>query len=514
MKADLPLNEILRIKSLHDLAILDTPREQSFDDVAHVAMQLCDVPIAVVSLIDTDRQWFKSCIGLDGEETSRDIAFCAHAILTPEDVLIVEDATKDYRFADNELVVGPPYIRFYAGAPLVTEDGFALGTLCVVDYKTRKLSSAQINALRALANQVMQLVRLKSTSDAIQKHSARLQTIADSVPVLIGELDEHSRYIFVNKQYQVWFGKKAEDIIGKTPQELLPDNVAEKIMESIGRCQQGKSVSIEVSLPCNVELAINYIPCVESKQTNVYEVAVDITEHKRLEKIKEGLISTVSHELRTPLTSISGALSLIANNMLGALPDKAQSILKIAYKNSQRLNLLINDLLDMEKLIAGKMHFDFQYKSLPSLVQQAVIENEAYANKYEVTYRIHNTIGDAHINVDSFRLQQVLSNFLSNAAKYSQPKGHVDIELSSINGWFRVAVRDYGSGVPEAFKSQIFQKFAQADSSDTRQKGGTGLGLAVSKELVEHMGGRIGFDSELKTGACFYAEFKQAFDIH
>ena len=125
MKAELPINEVLRLKALHDLAILDSPREQSFDDVALVAMHVCDVPVAVVSLIDKDRQWFKSCLGLDATETSRDLAFCAHAILSPDTILVVEDATKDERFLDNDLVTGEPHIRFYAGAPLVTESGMS-----------------------------------------------------------------------------------------------------------------------------------------------------------------------------------------------------------------------------------------------------------------------------------------------------------------------------------------------------------------------------------------------------
>jgi GAF domain-containing protein len=185
MIADFPENEILRLKTLHDLAILDTPREQSFDDVAQVAMQLCDVPIAIVSLLDTDRQWFKSCIGLDGTQTSRDVAFCAHAILAPDDVLVVEDATKDKRFSDNELVVNSPYIRFYAGAPLVTEEGMALGTLCVVDYKPRKLSSAQINSLRSLARQIMQLLKLKSINKAVQEYSSRIKGSEDLLRSLL-----------------------------------------------------------------------------------------------------------------------------------------------------------------------------------------------------------------------------------------------------------------------------------------------------------------------------------------
>lgn len=133
MKAALPLDENVRLLALHRLEVLDTPREQNFDDIAQLAMSVCEVPVAVISLVDRDRQWFKSCIGLDADQTPRDVAFCAHAILAPAELLIVEDAARDPRFADNPLVTGEPFIRFYAGAPLVTKTGAALGTLCVID---------------------------------------------------------------------------------------------------------------------------------------------------------------------------------------------------------------------------------------------------------------------------------------------------------------------------------------------------------------------------------------------
>jgi signal transduction histidine kinase len=223
--------------------------------------------------------------------------------------------------------------------------------------------------------------------------------------------------------------------------------------------------------------------------------------------MKNEFISTVSHELRTPLTSISGALGLMTHSMLGSLPDKAQGIVSIAYKNSQRLAVLINDLLDMEKLLAGKMYFDSKTQLALPLVEQVVQENQAYADGYGVSLLLHDQAPGARVNVDAFRLQQVLNNFLSNAAKYSPRNGHVDINLQRRDGWLRVFVRDYGSGIPAEFRARIFQKFSQADATDSRQKGGTGLGLAISKELVERMGGHIGFDSEPGQGSCFFAEF-------
>lgn len=235
----------------------------------------------------------------------------------------------------------------------------------------------------------------------------------------------------------------------------------------------------------------------------------DISERKRVERMKKEFVSTVSHELRTPLTSITGALSLVAHDMLGALPEKIRNVLDIAYKNSKRLTLLIDDLLDMEKLLAGKMQFDLKQHNLLPLVEQAIHENKSYADKYGVEYVLNNPVEDVLVNVDAFRFQQVLNNFLSNAAKFSPPHQKVYIGIEEFTDYVRVSVHDFGEGIPEAFKNHIFEKFSQADSSDSRQKGGTGLGLAISKELVERMGGKIGFKSETGKGTCFFAEFKR-----
>lgn len=159
--APFPLDEARRIDALEHFEILDTRQEPAFDDIVQLATVLCDVPIALVSLVDRERQWFKACIGLDVEETHRDLAFCAHAILEPANLLIVEDAGLDPRFKDSPLVLGPPYIRFYAGAPIITDNGHALGTVCVIDTVPRTLSVSQYNALQALARQTSALLQLR-----------------------------------------------------------------------------------------------------------------------------------------------------------------------------------------------------------------------------------------------------------------------------------------------------------------------------------------------------------------
>lgn len=163
IKPDIPTNESERLQRLKSLSLLDTLAEEEFDDVALIAAQICETPIALISLVDQDRQWFKSRVGLEAAETHRDLSFCAHAINTPESLFEVNDATGDERFHDNPLVTDGPQVVFYAGVPLVTNDGYALGTLCVIDHQPKTLTDAQKEALQALSRQAMRMLELRST---------------------------------------------------------------------------------------------------------------------------------------------------------------------------------------------------------------------------------------------------------------------------------------------------------------------------------------------------------------
>jgi GAF domain-containing protein len=182
MKAPLPENEVQRLAALRDYHILDTAAEQAYDDITALAAYVCDVPIAMISLVDESRQWFKSKLGLNQQETPRDVAFCAHAILQSEP-LIVRDALKDARFANSALVTRAPYIRFYAGFPLASPEGFNLGTLCAIDRKPRQLSAEQKTAMQALSRQVMALLELRRVSAHMAEALEKVKTLHNLLPI-------------------------------------------------------------------------------------------------------------------------------------------------------------------------------------------------------------------------------------------------------------------------------------------------------------------------------------------
>lgn len=235
----------------------------------------------------------------------------------------------------------------------------------------------------------------------------------------------------------------------------------------------------------------------------------DITEHKKIDQMKNEFISVVSHELRTPLTSILGSLGLIAGGVAGELPTQAKTMIDIAMRNSERLVNLINDILDIEKIESGKMEFKLKPIELMPLVEQAIEANRPYGERLGVTFMLGNTLPGVRSNVDSDRLMQVFANLLSNAAKFSPPHGEVVISVSRHHNGIRVAVTDQGPGIPEEFRSRIFQKFAQADTSTTREISGTGLGLSICKAIVKKLGGEIDFETEINGGTTFYFDLPE-----
>jgi signal transduction histidine kinase len=230
------------------------------------------------------------------------------------------------------------------------------------------------------------------------------------------------------------------------------------------------------------------------------------TERKRLERLKDEFVSTVSHELRTPLTSISGSLGLLMGNAAGNLPRPMERLLAIAYNNCQRLVRLVSDILDIEKMEAGRIGFNFSRVAVRSLVAQAIEANRGFAEGYGVRVQFDEAGIAADVRADPDRLLQVITNLLSNAIKFSPAADEVSVAVEKGINTVRLTVRDHGPGIPVDFKPLIFEKFAQADAGDARQKGGTGLGLSIVKQIVDRLGGEVGFADADGGGTIFYVQ--------
>jgi signal transduction histidine kinase len=232
----------------------------------------------------------------------------------------------------------------------------------------------------------------------------------------------------------------------------------------------------------------------------------DITERKRVERIKDEFVSTVSHELRTPITSIVGSLGLLVGKAAGNLPEPAARLLAIALKNSQRLTQLVNEILDLSKMESGEATFRMKTVDVRSVAEQAIEAMRGFAASYGVEILLDNSSVSERLCVDPDRLVQVVTNLLSNAIKFS-PAGHVVVVATKNMGTsVRLSVRDWGPGIPDSFKPQVFEKFAQADGSAARRCGGSGLGLNIVKHIVARLGGTVSFEDAPGGGTIFHVD--------
>jgi len=392
----LPPDEIARQADLDAYDVLDTPPEPSFDDIVHLAKSICQVPIALVSLVDRDRQWFKASVGVEARETDRNISFCGHALLTDRP-LIVPDARSDLCFAHNPLVIGPPFIRFYAGFQLQSPGGHSLGTLCVIDKEPRALSPDQLDAMRRLAAQVVANLELRKRSRELENARARAEAMAQD---------------------------RAE------------------------------------------------------------------------------FLATMSHEIRTPMNGVLGLTELLCD---AELDEESAKLAETIRECGMSLVNILNDILDLSKLEAGRFRLDetaFEVRGLLERVQ-AVFDGRAREKGLTLELVVAPDAGGRWVG-DVGRIHQVLANLVSNAIKFTE-EGAVKIEVSRAQLGVRFQVQDSGDGIPQEAIDRLFRPYEQMGSAATGL-GGTGLGLSICRRLVELMQGRIGCESSVGQGSCFWFE--------
>lgn len=544
MKAPLPDNETQRLEALYRYKILDTTSEQAFDDITRLAAQICGTPISLISLLEAERQWFKSKVGLEATETSRDVSFCAHAILQP-DILIVSDTLADKRFATNPLVTSAPKIRFYAGVPLLSSKGYALGTLCVIDYVPRKLSQEQVEALRILGRQVSSqiesrcnLVNLVSANEALQKNEDRLRLLEsvavnanDAILITDAEPIEHPgpQIVYVNQAFTKMTGYSLEDVLGKTPRLLQGSKTDQDALDKIRVALKAwQPVRIELINYCKdgsefwVELSITPVTDQKGWYTHWVSVQRDITERKQIEEkilkalekekelgeLKSRFVSMVSHEFRTPLTTILSSAELLEHYGHKSSEKEKLSFFHQIRTATQRMTQLLNDVLAINKAEAGKLEFKPNYLNLEEFCRALVKEMQINSrNKHVISFSSQGQCPDACM--DEKLLLHIFTNLLSNAIKYSPQGDTIYFEVDCRHEDVIFQVKDKGIGISTEKQQRLFEPFHRGENVGNIP--GTGLGLSIVKRLVELHEGHITVSSQIGIGTTFIVKlpFKQ-----
>lgn len=617
--APLPPDEESRLQALRSLSILDTVEEERFDRVTRLAARLLDVPTVLVSLIDADRQWFKSRVGYAQDESPRSTSFCAHAILG-EGPLVVSDAREDARFQDNPAVAGPQGVRSYLGVPLRGPQGHALGTLCAFSSESREFTSDDAALLVELAAWVEQEIRDTELNRAVrrlQESEERYRDLVESASDLIQVTGPDGGLHFANRAWRRRLGYP--DPTGMPLARFLePEGLAAfdraaagepvDVLQATFRTAGGEPVLVEGRLTVRHEagrveavrgifrdlsedrvrqeeidrffhLSLDLIAIsgpdgtfrqlnpvwervtgwsreelkarpileflhpedrefsdqqrrllreggevvgVENRfrckdghyvwlrwraqadpaRTLVFAVAQDVTEARAVERMKDEFIAIVSHELRTPLTSIRGSLGLLGGGALGELSGRAQRLIDIALTNTDRLVRLVGDILDLERMQSGNAVLDRRAVPVEELLVVAEDVVRRLAEERALRLEVLPCPGDVWADPD--RIVQVLTNLVGNAVKFSPPDSTILVTAEREGGGVRFAVRDQGRGIPADRLASIFERFVQVDASDARDRGGTGLGLPISRSIVEQHGGRIGVESVVGEGSTFW----------
>ena len=552
-------NEAERLEALQRYHILDTPTEIAFDRITTLAARLFEMPIVLVSLLDDSRAWFKSSYGFDLCEVARGDSICNFSLIS-KDILVVPDALRDDLFADNPFVVGEPGVRFYAGAPLITHDGYNLGTLCLIDSNPREaLSESQKATLVDLAAMVIDELELRLAAKKIAQTDAALLTVTQGVSTVIGNaffqaLVQHFAkvldvdYVYIgllvdHKDEAIQtIAVCAQGQISKNFNYSIKDTPCKAVIEKRAICCYPRRVQAQfpdapLLAPLNIESyiaipffdsagsVIGLLSVMDSKPLeNVHlaesllaifalRIATELerqqTEEDRTQllareqqaraqaetanRMKDQFLAVLSHELRTPLNPILGWAKLLRSRSFD--PAKTEKALETIERNALLQTQLIDDLLDISRIVQGKLSLTIADVDLTVTIRSAIDTLQLAAQAKTIAVEFESPSLPIWVSGDANRLQQVVWNLLSNAIKFTPAGGQIVIDLQTADDQAQVQVSDTGKGIVPEFLPFVFESFRQADSTTTRQFGGLGLGLAIVRQLVESHGGTVKADS-------------------
>ncbi len=428
----------------------------------------------------------------------------------------------------SDVSADPAFLRRAATAAAGLRGAFALTVvgqgqvLRLLEFYSRDAREPDpmlIDLAQSLGNQIGQFVERRSAEAALAKARENLDMAvkASGIGFWDGELASGALH------YSDQFAR----MLGYAPGELVPERAA--FVERIHPDDQeafydAGVIGIKTGVPFVIELRLRHrngtyrwfagraqaFNDANRRAVRMAGSLTDIEEHKRLDRAKDEFVATVSHELRTPLTAIRGALGLLDGGVAGELPADAKELVQVALSGSERLSRLVNDVLQLAKIESGADAAAAERLALDPLVEAAVQSNQPFCSQFGVGLQAHCAAPGALVQVNPDRMMQVLSNLISNAAKFSPAGTVVSVTTAHHAGRLRISVVDHGSGIPEHFRARIFQKFAQADGTDARAQQGSGLGLSICRALAEQMGGTIDFAATAGGGTTFYVDLPPA----
>jgi len=555
-----PARESARLEQLDRLAILDTEAEPDFDQIVRWAAGIAEAPIALLSLVDDDRQWFKARLGMEPTELSRAVSFCGHAILSA-DPFIIGDTLEDERFADNPLVVDEPYIRFYAGFPLTVHSA-RVGTLCVLDQTPRELSERQLRLLAALAEQAEiqlewrgRLLREPRTpppppgiANEAALPSVPIQaTLAVSAQLLdvIAIVDPGGTVRYESPSMKDVFGYDPSQQVGHSAFEHVhpedragllgefqgvlgePGGVARaryryrhengswRVVESVARnliedpAVRGVLIQTRDMTPwADAERML------EESRNEALELAKAreqlLAELRALQKSRQQLSSLIVHDLKSPLAAIvmSAHFALETADDDEDAVETARGILDAAHM----MERIVNDLLDVSRSESGELVPNVKPVDLAALVHRtcglaaSILRDRKQSLVCDVA-----ALADPEIAIDAGLIERVVRNLVDNASKYSPRGSEIRVRLSESGDGVRVDVADRGPGIPDSFKERVFDLYTRVDREMVKHaRASHGLGLAFCRLAVEAHGGRIWVEDRDQGGSRFSFELARA----
>lgn len=510
-------NESDRIAALRSYRILDTEAEKDFDDLTELASVICQTPIALITFMDTERQWFKSRTGTDETENLRELSFCNHTMTSLQPVMIIEDATLDERFSNNPLVTGEHHITFYAGVSLVNNEGYALGSLCVLDTKARSLSKEQISALMIVAGFVIEKLELRrkvyeleEANQKLYESENRFKNLVKQAPVGIAIYKGPNMVIEQANEFILDLWGQNEDIIGKTILEARPELAEHPYMDIImgvfktGVEHYGKGIKGPVRHHNQIVeryFDVIYKPIENSNNEviAVMAVAMDVNDKYLLDQRKDDFLSIASHELKTPITGLKLSLQML--NLIKEKPFSPVHIRMIeqANKSVDKMNDLVDNLLNVKKLSEGELKLD-----KTTFVLAEMINNSCTHIRMEGKYNV-SIEGDTDLQIyaDEHRIEQVVANLINNAVKYAPHSLDIYVIIERKHSAVRISIKDNGPGIAKNKIPYLFDRYYQAEDSKASYAG-LGLGLYICWEIVRKHNGNIGVESEIGKGCNFW----------